>query len=116
MIDNGPLKSKSKYSGGFGFKLGKKRKGGLPVLKRPSEMTKQAPNRSPRTGSGFGVAKPPVDYTSPANKGLVKAATPERQAAVASELAKLNANKNLSGSKKSQRSDLLREQKKRGWA
>ena len=70
--------------------------------------------RVPRARSGA-VAVTPVDYTTPANKGLVKANTPERKAAVLSEISKIKTLPGTSRGKLGQRANLIREAKKYGW-
>lgn len=105
MIDNGPLKSKSKYGDGFGLN-GKKRKGGLPTLQRPSEVVK-VKGRAPRQGKPGIVGAGVSGLVTGASKYAPSA---QRQAAVSSELAKLNANKNLTAAQKGHRSALLAEQ------
>ena len=62
-----------------------------------------------------GLPKPPVDYTLPENKGLVKANTPERKAAVLSEISKIKTLPGTSRGKLGQRANLIREAKKYGW-
>lgn len=56
----------------------------------------------------------PIDYTLPENRGLVKANTPERKAAVLSEIKKIDT-RTARKAKLGQRANLVREAKRYGW-
>ena len=114
MIDRGPLKPKKKSSLGD-FKAKGGRKYGTVNAKMVAPKRGLKPLSTLRGTKGLGATKPPVDYTLPQNKGLVKAATPERRAAIDSELAKIDTSKASRG-KLMQRANLLKEKKKWGWS